>query len=123
MRSTDMSKLFEQQADFMRLLHSKGLFQSFPVDITSKQGQKLCKDIAHDAMDELHEAIQHLRNSKQHRVTEIKEFDRDKYLEELVDHLHFFIELCIVSSVSAQDLCDAYIRKGEINVDRINAGY
>ena len=74
-------------------------------------------------MDELHEAIQHLKNSKQHRMTEITEFDREKYVEELADHFHFFIELCIVSSVSAQELCDAYLRKGEVNVNRINAGY
>lgn len=123
MMPTDMTRLFEQQAAFMKLLETKGLFPAFPVDIKSKLGQKLCKDIAHDAMDELHEAIQHLRNSKQHRVTEIKEFDHEKYVEELVDHLHFFIELCIVSSVSAQDLCDAYFRKGEINIERVNAGY
>jgi len=121
--STDMRSLFDQQLQFMQLLRSKKLFPEFPVDILTKQGQKLCKDIAHDAMDELHEAIQHLKNSKQHRMTEITEFDREKYVEELADHFHFFIELCIVSSVSAQELCDAHLRKGEVNVNRINAGY
>jgi predicted house-cleaning noncanonical NTP pyrophosphatase (MazG superfamily) len=120
---TDLQALFQQQIEFMKLLRSKNLFSEFPVDIATKQGQKLCKDIAHDAMDELHEAIQHLKNSKQHRVTEIKEFDREKYVEELVDHLHFFIELCVVSSVSVQELCDAYFKKGEVNISRVNAGY
>lgn len=120
---TDLQTLFQQQIEFMKLLRSKNLFQEFPVDIATKHGQKLCKDIAHDAMDELHEAIQHLKNSKQHRVTEIKEFDREKYIEELVDHLHFFIELCVVSSVSVQELCDAYFKKGEVNISRVNAGY
>lgn len=121
--SRDLRAMFAQQRDFMNLLRDRRNFPEFPVDILSKPGQKLCKDIAHDAMDELHEALQHLKNSKQHRATEVREFDRHQYLEELVDVLHFFFELCIVSGVTDDELYDAYIEKGLINEKRINSGY
>lgn len=107
----------------MRLLQAKRGFPEFPVDLTSKSGQRLCKEIAHEAMDELHEALQHLKNSKQHRATEVREFDRARYLEELSDHLHFFVELCIVSGVTPTELLLAYLDKGGTNVARIMSGY
>lgn len=121
--SDRLDEMFEQQRAFMELLREKRGFPDFPVDITTKSGQKLCKDIAHDAMDELHEALQHLKNSKAHRATEVRDFDREKYLEELADHYHFFLELCIVSGVSAAELHRAFIAKGNVNVTRIAQGY
>ena len=118
-----LTLMLEQQEYFMRLLQEKRGFPDFPVDLTVKKNQKFLKDIAYEAMGELFEAIQHLKNSKSHRATEVFQFDRAEYLEELVDSLHYFFEIVIASGISTEELFDAYMKKGQINVDRINNGY
>lgn len=117
------STMWSQQEDFMKLLQKKRGFPNFPVDMTTKEGQKLLKDITHHMMDELFEAAQHLKNAKSHRATELPHVDRDAYKEELADALHLFFELVIASGISIDELYDTYIAKGIINVSRINGGY
>lgn len=107
----------------MLLLKERRGFPEFPVDITSKEGQRFLKGITHDCMDELFEANQHLKNSKNHRATEVKEIDRGAYVEELVDALHFFFEIAISSGVTLDELHDSYMKKGRINEHRIKSGY
>jgi len=115
--------MWHQQQNFMRLLSEKRNFPAFPVDITSKPGQQLLKDIRNHMMEELFEAGQHLKNSKQHRITDIKQFDRDEYLEELADALHLYIELLIASGITPDEIYDAYMKKGAVNEHRILNGY
>lgn len=117
-----LAKMMEQQEKFMRLLQEKRGFPPFPVDLTSKAGQKFLKTISYECADELHESRQHLKN-KDHRATHIKDIDREAYVEELVDALHFFFEIVIASGISVDELYDAYIKKGETNVQRINGDY
>lgn len=118
-----LEKMFEQQETFMRLLQKKRNFPDFPVDVLSKPGQRLVKDISYECADELHEARQHLKNSKNHRATEIKTFDRDKYIEELIDAQHYLLEIVIASGITIDEFFEAYIAKGDVNTDRINNGY
>lgn len=116
-------QMWDQQERFMKLLQKERGFPEFPTDITSKKGQKFLKDITHHVMDELFEAGQHLKNSKSHRATLIPEIDRAAYVEELVDALHLFFELCIAAGVSVDELKEAYLKKGEVNFNRIRNGY
>ncbi len=115
--------MWDQQSKFMKLLQKERSFPTFPVDITSKYGQKIIKDISHDCMHELFEAVHLLRNSKNHRKTEITKFDREAFLEELSDVLHFFLEICILSGITLDELVKAYVDKGNVNTKRINDGY
>lgn len=118
-----LKKMWDQQFEFMRILQEKRNFPQFPVDITSKKGQQLIKDVRSHLMEELFEAGQHLKNSKSHRETNLPDVDRTAYLEELVDAGHLFIEMLIVSGITLDEFYDAYISKGEINVNRILNGY
>lgn len=118
-----LKQMFDQQDAFMRLLQEKRKFPDYPVDITSKDGQRIIKEYSHECMHELFEAIHMLRNSKSHRATDVREFDRAKYLEELVDAMHYFLEVCILSGVTPDELHEAYIGKGETNITRIVSGY
>lgn len=118
-----LKEMWDQQYEFMQLLQKKRGFPEFPVDITSKSGQKFLKSITHECMGELFEANQELKNSKGHRATEINEIDRGAYVEELVDSLHFFFEIVIASGVTLDELYSSYIKKGEINTSRIENGY
>jgi hypothetical protein len=118
-----LQNMWEQQHSFMKLLQEKRGFPDFPVDIKTKPGQKFLKGITHECMGELFEANQELKNSKNHRATEISEIDRDAYIEELIDSLHFFFEILIASGISLDEMYEAYMKKGEKNVDRIINGY
>ncbi len=115
--------MWDQQKSFMTLLQKERGFPEFPVDITSKDGQRFLRSITFDAVEELIEANQHLKNRKAHRVTDLPEFDRAKYVEELVDSLHFFFEIAIASGITLQELYEAYLDKGRINEERIQSGY
>jgi len=74
-------------------------------------------------MGELFEANQELKNSKTHRATEITDLDKEAYLEELIDSLHFFFEIVIASGITLDEMYDAYMRKGVKNFNRIENGY
>src|SRR3990167_3553599 len=88
-----------------------------------KQGQQLVRDVSHHCHDELWEASLHLKNAKSHRKTEVREIDREAFKEELIDALHLWIEICIVSGLSLEEVCDAYLEKGRKNRERIAEGY
>jgi len=118
-----LSHMWVQQDAFMRLLQAKRGFPEFPTDITSKKGQQFLKDIRNHLMEELFEAGQHLKNAKSHRATELPEVDRDAYVEELVDALHLYLELVIASGVTLEELYEAYMKKGDVNFERIKGGY
>ena len=118
-----LEKMWDQQEAFMRLLQEKRGFPEFPTDLTSKKGQQFLKDIRNHLMEELFEAGQHLKNAKSHRATDIPEVDREAYMEELVDALHLYLELVIASGITKEELFDAYMKKGNVNFDRIKNGY
>jgi len=121
--SDKLQEMWNQQLEFMNLLKKKRGFPEFPVDIRSKTGQKFLKSITYECMGELFEANQELKNSKTHRATEISDLDKDAYLEELIDSLHFFFEIVIASGISLNEMYDAYMKKGVKNFDRIENGY
>ena len=118
-----LEEMWTQQRIFMNLLREKRDFPNFPVDTSTKSGQKILKSITHECMHELFEANLLLKNSKDHRATDLKDFDKESYVEELCDALHYFFEIAILSGVSIEELYSAYIKKGEINFDRVEKGY
>jgi hypothetical protein len=110
--SNDQFKLmWDQQHEFMKLLKEKRNFPEFPVDVTSKQGQKLLDDITFHIMKELFESNQHLKNSKSHRITNVPDFDRSAYIEELVDAFHLQLEICIAAGITREEFFEAYMKK------------
>ena len=118
-----LTNMFVQQKNFIELLKEKRNFPDYPVDISSKSGQRVLKNIAYDAMQELFESIQLLKNSKDHRITNVSDIDREEFIEEISDCLHYLIEFMIVANISPQEIYQIYMKKGEINVDRINNDY
>jgi predicted house-cleaning noncanonical NTP pyrophosphatase (MazG superfamily) len=74
-------------------------------------------------MEEMYEACVLLKNSKHHRATEVKEFDREMYLEELSDAMHYLIEIVIASGFSMSEFKKVFLEKGEKNKNRIKLGY
>jgi hypothetical protein len=96
---------------------------SWPVDLTDKYDQRFCRDITLRSVEEMFEALAHLKNWKKHRKTENKEFDRSEFLEELVESLHYTLELLILCGVTSDELYQAYCKKNRVNLDRLKNGY
>ena len=49
--------------------------------------------------------------------------DWDNVKIELVDMLHFWVSMCSVAGLSAQDVVDLYFKKNKLNHDRQDQGY
>lgn len=100
-----------------------GVLQKWPVDITSKDGQQAIRDNVLKGVEEMFEALQHLKNWKPHRASEVKDFDQDAFLEEYVDAFNFFLAVPIMLGISADELFEAYLKKDVVIHERIKRGY
>jgi len=115
--------MWKSQEDFMRLLHEKRGLPEFPVDLTSKSGQKVIKEAIRDCADELFEATLVCKNAKNHRAMEFKEFDREHFVEELVDATKFILEAAVFAGINEDEFVNAFTKKTSVNEARINEGY
>jgi len=95
----------------------------WPLDLGSKKNQQYVRDIALRGVEEMFEALQHLKNWKPHRKTEISDFNREEFLEEVVDAFNYFFSLLILVGFDADDLYEAYCKKDKIIHDRLQTNY
>ena len=118
-------EIFRRREAFMQKLEeSSGSEQpSWPLDLSKKENQQHVRDMALRGVEEMFEALQHLKNWKPHRKTEITEFDRDEFLEEIVDAFNYFFSLIILTGFSSDDLYEAYLKKDAIIHSRLEDGY
>lgn len=119
----DISEQWDSQVSFMSLLQQHRNFPQFPVDISSKSGQKIIKDVIHEAQHEAFEAIQHLKNTKSHRLTEIPDVAIDDFIEEIVDAQKYLLEALLLAGVSYEKWIAIFNSKTNKNIDRILNGY
>lgn len=78
--------------------------------------------------DELHEALHELSYAK----TWSKRYDKPEYdhkkqnrlfKEEMIDALHFFMNIMIAAGFTPQEIYDMYMEKNKENIDRQKRGY
>lgn len=122
LRQGNLEKAFVLQREFMDMLVEHDRLPEFPVDLTTKPGQRLIKETAFNCIAELMEATVVLKN-KMHRLSEETEVDFPHYREELGDAYAFFMEICILSGITPQELHDEFIRKNCIVRNRLLGGY
>lgn len=115
-------KMFELQNEFMRLLKDHDKMPEFPIDLTSKPGQRLVRETILNMIEELMEASFCLRN-KMHRLTDVRVLDREHYVEELGDAFAFFMEVVILSGITPEELFQEYVKKNRIVRERLQRGY
>jgi dimeric dUTPase (all-alpha-NTP-PPase superfamily) len=122
----DLKSMFALRNEFiskMRAVHPNS-YPDLPLDLSRKESQQFCRDLALRGVEEMFEALQHLKNWKPHRMTEFNEApDREQFLEEIVDALNYFFSLLIASGFNEEDLHDSYVRKHEIIMRRLEEGY
>ena len=123
--SDRLAEIFDRRIRFMNNLREidSNEHPSWPLDLSSKKNQQHVRDMALRGVEEMFEALQHLKNWKPHRKTEITEFDRDEFLEEIVDAFNYFLSILVLTGFDDKDLMDAYRKKDEIINARLKTGY
>jgi hypothetical protein len=117
--------IFEKRESFMQLLKEKmpDSYPEWPLDISTKASQATCRETALKGVEEMFEALGHLKNWKPHRETEIPQVDREEFLEEIVDSFNYFFSLMILIGVDVEEFFNAFNKKDEIIRNRLDAGY
>ena len=119
----DMFKLRKSFIDMISEMRP-GSYPELPIDISKKDSQQFCRDLALRGVEEMFEALQHLKNWKQHRLTDIEdEFESEEFLEEIIDAFNYFYSLMILSGFNEDDFYKAFIKKDQIIRDRLNNKY
>jgi len=90
-------------------------------DLDVRYVQWRIKDLAYRTVEELSEATNCLKN-KPWKQTEMVT-DKVHFYEELIDALHFFVELCITAGMTAEDVARVYHRKHAVNKFRQESNY
>lgn len=119
--------MFEKRLEFINLMKEliPDAYPELPLDISQKSSQQVCRDLALKGVEEMFEALQHLKNWKPHRQTDLSEeqFDHDEFLEEIVDAFNYFFAMLIVTGFNENDLFDAFLMKDNIIRERLKSGY
>ena len=95
--------------------------QNIPVDLDDPHGQAQIEDHMFRLIAELVEASECLKN-RPHKVTQMPT-DKDHFLEELSDALHFMLSLFVLVGLDAEQVYRLYWAKHQVNVWRQNTNY
>lgn len=120
-----LEEIFSKREYFMQLIKNKypDTYTDWPVDISKKTSQNQLRDTALKGVEEMFEALGHLKNWKPHRETDVPEINRDEFLEEIVDAFNYFYSLIILMGVNSNEFYEAFKKKDEIIKRRLEKGY
>ena len=120
-----LKEMFRLREKFMMAMDrsNPNIYPDWPVNLTEKRSQQVLRDTALKGVEEMFEALQHLKNWKPHKKTEVPDFDREEFLEEVVDAFNYFFSLLVLTGVTSEELYDAYCKKDTIIHQRLKTGY
>ena len=120
-----LASIFEKRETFMQIIREKfpDSYNSWPLDISKKSSQIQLRETALKGVEEMFEALGHLKNWKPHRETDIPEINREEFLEEIVDSFNYFFSLMILMGVDVDEFYSAFNKKDVIIRNRIDKGY
>ncbi len=122
MRSDRLDRAFALQREFMDMLVEHDRFPEYPVDLSTKPGQRFFKEVAFNMIAELMEATVILKNHV-HHLTDRTDVDFEHFLEELGDAWAFFMELLIIAGITPERLHAEFVRKNGLVKRRLAEGY
>lgn len=111
------SRIFKQDVKY-----SDGVWEGGEHNLHTREGNSLIKEMSEAAIQELAEAVQTLKSWKPWKQTEMPA-DADHWKEEMIDHLHFYIEALLLAGVTSDELYELYFKKKEVNDFRIASKY
>jgi len=120
-----LEEVFSLREEFMSLINERipDAYPPWPVDLSKKKNQQAIREFAFRGMEELFEALLHLKNWKNHREATygVPEFDREEFLEEMIDAFNYFLAIVVLAGVDHKEFFDAYVKKHGIICERLNA--
>ena len=124
-KKDSLDEMFRLRETFMIAMKEANpdIYPVWPVNLTEKKSQQVLRDTALKGVEEMFEALQHLKNWKPHKKTETSDFDREEFLEEIVDAFNYFLSLLVLTGVTPEELFTAYCRKDDIIHERLKSGY
>ena len=114
--------IFIKQRELMDMLIAEDKLPEYPVDITSKYGQRQIKELTFAMIEEMTEGTYILKN-RSHRFTDHTDVDFEHFREELGDALAYFLEICVFAGISPHELFKEYCRKNAVVKKRVLTGY
>lgn len=125
MKDDMLTSIFEKRESFMELIRDKfpDTYNSWPLDIGKKSSQIQLRETALKGVEEMFEALGHLKNWKPHRETDMPEINREEFLEEIVDSYNYFFSLMILIGVDVDEFYAAFNKKDKKIRERILKGY
>ena len=108
--------IFNMQKFLMKKYGFKG-----PINIDTKKGQNKIREVMFFMVHEVFEASEWMK-MKPWRKTIVKT-DIKAFLEEIVDVLHFYVELCIYLGIDSNKLTGMYKEKAYKNLERLKNRY
>jgi len=122
--SDNLDVMFVMQEALMKKYAERDeTFPAWPIDFSDKKQQKFVHDVLVNAVSEIFEATRELKNTKQHRQTNITDFDKPAFLEECVDVQKYLIEAMILADITPADFYKAYCDKDAVCHERISSKY
>ncbi len=120
-----LASIFEKRESFMEIIKKKfpNSYNAWPLDISKKSSQIQLRETALKGVEEMFEALGHLKNWKPHRETDLPEINREEFLEEIVDAYNYFFSLMILIGVDVNEFYEAFNKKDKIIRDRLEKGY
>jgi NTP pyrophosphatase (non-canonical NTP hydrolase) len=119
-----LDEIFMLRENFMNAITEKyGSYPDRPIDISNKKSQQALRDIALKGVEEMFEALQHLKNWKDHKQNGDATFNRSEFLEEVVDAFNYFIALLVMVGVDSGEFFNAYLEKDKKIHKRLNNNY
>jgi hypothetical protein len=123
-----LGMIFEGQRHLMTKYHMREAANGSPVITHDEEGnlddrrvQARIHELFGFMVREAAEALQELKNKPWKQTT--TPTDRDAFVNEIGDTLHFFVELCITAGMTSEDLHRAYFRMHQKNNERIAGTY
>jgi len=110
-----LKMIFEKQLELQT--------RSYGVDPSTLEGEdrrRYIVDMTTALTDELHEA---LAETGWKPWATSRHFNRDAYLNELIDALHFLVNLMLVAGANPTEIAGRYLEKNALNAARQQAGY
>lgn len=121
-----LEDIFHKRNSFMKEIQRKfpnSYPEQWPINISEKSSQTILRETALKGVEEMFEALQHLKNWKTHRETDMPEIDREEFLEEIVDAFNYFFSLMILIGVDVDEFYNAFNAKDKIIRRRLQKGY
>lgn len=123
--SDKLNEMFRLRNEFMESIKGKysSSYPDWPVDVTKKRSQKALRETALKGVEEMFEALQHLKNWKTHKKKGDGTFDRAEFLEEMVDAFNYFFAMLVMLGVTPDEFFDAFVAKDKKIHDRLKGDY